>query len=199
MNKLVVGLAAVLLFCSPVYTFSQSSTNSPYSYFGIGETEASDIGRTAGMGGIGIGVASGRMLNKANPASYSSLDSLAFLLDISLSLKSSDYRNSKGSFSTLNGGLKKFALGFRASPYWAMSVGVKPFSSVGYNVVQTKLIEGSTDPYTVTFTGDGGLTQLYFGNSFKLTKHLAVGVNASYIMGSIAKQEVYTSNNFSNY
>lgn len=179
--------------------FSQSSTNSPYSYFGLGELESGDIGRTSGMGGVGIGMGSDRMINKSNPASYSTLDSLAFLFDITLSLKSADYTNYRGSFSTMNGGLKKIALGFRATPIWATVVGVKPFSSVGYKVNQVKRIEGSTGTYTVTSTGDGGLSQLYFGNSLKVTNHLSVGVNTSFIFGSIKKQEVYKASIMDDY
>lgn len=198
MNKFSYGVACMLLLFSQ-QTFSQSSTNSPYSYFGLGEIESGDIGRTSGMGGIGIGMGSDRMLNKNNPASYSTLDSLAFLFDITLSLKSADYTNYKGSFSTLNAGLKKLAIGFRVTPIWSTTVGIKPFSSVGYKVNQVKRIEGSMGTYTVTSTGDGGLSQLYFGNSLKVTNHLSAGVNTSFIFGSIKKLEVYQSSIMDDY
>lgn len=195
MNKFIYGIALTLLLL-PLHVLSQSSTNSPYSSFGLGEMDLQDYGRTSGMGGVGIGMLSDRMLNKSNPASYMSLDSLAFLLDLTLSLRSSDYMNSRGSFSTLNGGLKKLAIGFRVTPMWATVVGVKPFSNVGYNIKQIKEIEGTTETYTLTSKGDGGLSQFYFGNAFRITKNLSVGINSAFIFGSIVKQEVYSSSSF---
>ncbi len=37
--------------------------------------------------------------------------------------------------------------------------------------------------YNFAYSGDGGLNQLYFGNGFKISDRLSVGVNLTYIFG----------------
>ena len=182
-----------------VSAYSQSSTNSPYSYFGLGELEPSDYGRTTGMGGVGIGISSSQFLNKINPASLSSIDTLSFLFDVCFTGKVSEYKNSQSSFSALNSGLKKLSIGFRINRVWATSLGIASYSNVGYNVSQTGLIEGTYESYMVNYQGDGGLSQFYWANSVKIGKNLSVGVDASYIFGSITKSEKYQSSSFPGY
>lgn len=68
-----------------------------------------------------------------------------------------------------------------------MSIGLLPFSNVGYNVSQS-YSETSTSPaYTKQLLGDGGLHQLYVGLGVKVLNNLSIGANVSYFWGDITR------------
>lgn len=197
MNKqtLLVVLLSLIIVSAQAQTF----TNSPYSYYALGELEPSDYGRTSGMGGVGIGISSGQFLNRANPASLSSIDTLSFLFEVALSAKYTTYKTYNHGFTATNSGIKKLSVGFRLNHFWATSLGIAPYSNVGYNINQTGTIEGTNQAYNTNYKGNGGLSQFYWANSFRLTHSLSVGVDASYIFGSITKSEEITSSGFAGY
>ena len=68
--------------------------------------------------------------------------------------------------------------------HWRTSVGVKPFSDIGYNIVNSEVID-DIGSITYTYSGKGGLNQLYWGNAFKICKGLSIGLNVSYMFGSV--------------
>lgn len=77
---------------------------------------------------------------------------------------------------------------FRFSKKWAGLVGLAPYSSMSYNIVKQKDLEsGGTS--IENYKGNGSLAQFYIGNGFQLTRNFSVGINASYIFGSLKKQE----------
>lgn len=198
MSRQIIFIFLLSIFFTAAY--SQTYTNSPYSYYGLGELEAPDFGHTTGMGGVGIGMSSSQFLNKANPASLSSIDTLSFLFEVALSGKYSVYDTKTESFRAFNSGLKKLAIGFRVNKYWATSLGITPYSNVGYRIVETKLIAGTTNEhYTSTLSGDGGLSQLYWANSLNIGHGFSLGLDASYIFGSITKEESVTSSSVYGY
>ena len=98
--------------------------------------------------------------------------------------------NISGSGVKLNAKNSSFdylAMQFRLHPRIAMSIGLLPFSNVGYSVSDTQAATdpttGNTADYARSYTGDGGLHQLYAGVGVKVLKNLSVGVNASYFWG----------------
>lgn len=96
--------------------------------------------------------------------------------------------NISGSGVKLNAKNSSFdylAMQFRLHPRIAMSVGLLPFSNVGYSVSDSKVDNGVSQ--TRSFTGDGGLHQLYGGIGVKVLKNLSLGVNASYFWGDITR------------
>ncbi len=90
-----------------------------------------------------------------------------------------------------NSSFDYLAMQFRLHPRIGMSVGLLPFSNVGYSVsdaqTSTDQETGNVLNYTRSFTGDGGLHQLYGGIGVKVLKNLSVGVNASYFWGDITR------------
>ena len=58
-----------------------STTLSPYSQYGLGILAEQSQGFSRGMGGLGIGLRGGKLVNTLNPASYSAVDSLTMLID----------------------------------------------------------------------------------------------------------------------
>lgn len=73
---------------------------------------------------------------------------------------------------------------FRLHQRVAMSIGLLPYSSVGYNMAKANNDVASEEARSVTsFAGDGGLHQLYVGLGVKVLKNLSVGANVSYFWG----------------
>ena len=82
---------------------------------------------------------------------------------------------------------------FRLSKWGAMSIGLLPYSNIGYSmgsyVENEKVPENS---YINTYSGEGGLHQLYLGAGFKILKNLSVGANISYLWGDISHSRYQT-------
>ncbi len=165
------------------------NTNSPYSIFGPGEIQNRGFGVSTAMGGAGIALKSGSHLNSLNPASYLGIDSLHFVSEMGVEGQMSDISSNRNSDTRYTGNIKYLALGFRYNSWLAGSIGVAPFSNVGYNIAKENFIEGSNSTYTSTFIGSGGISQFYFSNAIRLTKHLSVGINSSYMFGSLIQDE----------
>ena len=164
-------------------------SNSPYSLFGAGQIEDIGFGVTQSLGGTGIAFQSEKYLNNLNPASYNAIDSLSFLFELGVFLKNTQYSTIETSFNKFDQNLRYLALGFRINKYWASSIGIAPFSSVGYTINSTDNVEGEIETFDKTFEGAGGINQFYWGNSIKILKGLYAGINFSYLLGSIEQSE----------
>jgi hypothetical protein len=187
-------LVFVCSFGLSIAVKGQNVTYSPYSIFGIGEIENYDYGRNLGMGGVGIGLKSLGSLNRVNPASYSGIDSFSFTLETSLSARSSNFYDGVNRQKNILAGLKKMALGFQVSRYWQVSAGIIPFSNMGYDITTTKTMDGAPNiPYKVNLTGNGSINRFYLGNSIKLNQHISLGVNISFLFGTLTQNETVSS------
>jgi len=113
---------------------AQNNTSSPFSMFGIGEIESRDYGRTTGMGSVGIGIQSENFLNRRNPAALSGMDTLRFVLDVSASMKFSEFITKIHNNKTNNFNIKSLAAGVRINKRWTSSIGLSPYSNVGYKI-----------------------------------------------------------------
>jgi len=196
MSRIIRWISLSTLALFTLSSPAQTNTSSPYSYFGLGDMETTMNGRTTGMGGIGIGMKSGLFINQLNPASYSGIDSLFFLFDVNIYGSSSRFESKQEGYNILTGNLNKVAIGVRISPKMALSVGILPFSNVGYKVITKKLIEGTNDYFDILSTGEGGLNKIYLGSSYKIDEKNSFGVNASLLFGSIKKTEEYSYSQF---
>lgn len=198
-NRIRIFYCLFYSFLLSTVAFSQTTTYSPYSVFGIGEIEYNDLGRNSGMGGVGFGLQSGQSLNRLNPASYSGLDSLTFTSEVSFSGKMSRYTNGRISQDNTLASFKKLAFGFRVTDFWATSFGLVPYSFAGYDITSQKQISGtpSNDIYNSHKTGDGAINKLYWGNAISLNKNFAVGFNASLNFGTLTQTEEISSSLFS--
>ena len=70
---------------------------------------------------------------------------------------------------------------------------------MGYEITTTKNIP-NVGEVNYTYSGNGGLNQLYWGNAFRICKGLSIGLNASYMFGSIfaANNTEFGENTFLN-
>lgn len=168
-----------------VGAWAQNATSSPTSRFGYGELNNNLPGAYRGMGGVGIGMRSNKVINPAQPASYTSCDSMTFMFDIAGSLLYTNYGDSYGQSNKVNGNLEYMTMQF---PIWrqhiAMSLGVTPYSAVGYNFALTDSINQDYY-YSQKYRGTGGFTQVYGGLSANICDWVALGVNVYYMFGNI--------------
>ena len=178
-------LCALLLTMVTGMAIAQNNTNSPYTRYGYGDLSDQGFGNSKAMGGIAFGLRDGAQINPLNPASYTAIDSLTFIFEGGVSLQNMNVNNGGVKLNAKNSSFDYLAMQFRLHPRIAMSVGLLPFSSVGYNVSDSKFANGVSQ--TRSFTGDGGLHQLYAGLGVKVLKKLSVGVNASYFWGDITR------------
>lgn len=162
---------------------AQNEVSSPYSSFGVGMLNNRSNGINATMGGVGYALRSANNVNFKNPASYVVFDSLSFTADVAFSAYSTTLRTNNVSQKNTRGKFDYLAIGIPINSRWATSVGVIPFSDLGYDISDSVNVEnvGTAD---YRYAGEGGLMQLYWGNGFKLTDNLSVGLNLSYLWGN---------------
>ena len=183
-----------LLLCSlctaSLSITAQNTTNLPTSMYGLGELSASDGGRYAGMGNIGIALNRPGFQNTLNPAAITRMDSTCFTFDVGVSASYARYSFLSEHSSNFTGNPNRISMGFRILPRWYALVGVAPYSSVGYVIQAEEEIEGSPGSYTYSlFEGTGGLYRCYVTNAFALTRHLSLGVNLGIITGTVKQSE----------
>ena len=175
--------AVVLLVLFAQGAVAQANVDSPYSMFGIGQLRDKTMNsRLKGMGGVSNAMFGKSLVNTENPASYAMIDTLAFLFDAGMYFKTSDFSTSNLSETSSNANFDYVAMAFGATKWWRISLGVQPFSNVGYNLVVNNH-KDDVGNYATTFKGSGGLNQAFIGNAFRLGRNFSVGVNATYVFG----------------
>lgn len=182
----MISVAIGAWACVAAMTTNAQESMSPYSRFGYGILGNNATAAQRQMGGVGYAMSGGRQINVMNPASYAGIDSLTFLFDMGADftvLKSNEngQRNSQ-----LGGGLDYITMQFPLSKIMGMSIGILPYSSVGYSFGSD--IENGSD----TRMGYGGLNQLYVGAAIAPFKGFSAGVNLGYLFGSTVN-DVYVT------
>ena len=186
-----------MFVCGSLAVSAQTSSNSPYTRYGLGDLSDQIFTNNAAMGGIGYGLRSNKHVNPMNPASYTSVDSLAFMFDAGFSLRSSNYQENGVKSNAKNSSFDYLTMQFRLHPRLGLAAGFTPFSNVGYNFAVDDKIEGSSDDVQLLnqFKGEGGLQNIFVGLGFKILDNLSVGANFGYLYG---KQKYTTIATLSN-
>lgn len=105
-------------------------------------------------------------------------------LEIGVSSRFSNLRLFDESSKSADGTLDYIAFGFPIPNFGGISMGLMPYSRVGYNVQEE--IDGGDTMGTVIhrYIGDGGLLQFYAGAAARI-KRLSIGFNSRIIFGGI--------------
>lgn len=167
---------------------AQNNTNSPYTRYGYGDLSDQNFGNSKAMGGIAFGLRDGAQINPLNPASYTAIDSLTCLFEGGVSLQNMNISHNGMKLNAKNSSFDYLAMQFRLRPWLAMTLGLLPFSNVGYDVSDTQTTDNGLT-YARNFTGSGSLYQVYGGLGMKIKKNLSVGVNVSYFWGDIDRSQ----------
>lgn len=166
-----------------------SGSNSPYSRFGLGGLNEQSQSANRAMGGIAYGLRNGNRVNMLNPASYSAIDSLSFIFDVGMSMQHASLKNGATNVRTNNTNLDFVNAAFRVRKGLGMSLGFIPYSTIGYSFSQTENIgpnftTGSMISSISSYSGSGGLHQMYIGAGWNPFANLSIGANVSYIWGN---------------
>lgn len=184
--KFTVSVVSLLFI---TYNLSAQNTISPYSIFGPGELHDKGFGVNQAMGGAGVALKSGGYINILNPASLTGMDSLRIISEFGVSGKEYRLSSDDNSDAGFTANLDHIGIGFRYTSWLAGSLGVMPFSSVGYTIEKTGYVNGTESSYISTYEGEGGITQFYFGNAIQLSKAFSFGMNMSYMFGTLSQVE----------
>ncbi|MBR1882963.1 MAG: hypothetical protein IJ808_08160 [Muribaculaceae bacterium] len=175
---------ATTLLAMAVMAQAEGSVTSPYSRTGYGILNDNASGIQRSMGGVGYAMQNGRVINAMNPASYSQVDSLTFLWDVGLDLTNLWSKEGDKTGYNFGGGLDYLTGQFRITKGLGGSVGLVPYSSVGYS------FGNEIDDGREYRSGSGGLLQLYLGAGYEVFKGLSVGANVSYLFGTTSNTSV---------
>ncbi len=179
-------LSVFLLTVSSLPLFAQSN-NSPYSILGIGDIEDSYFNRTSGMANTGIAYRNNNFLINNNPASYSALTNKLFNAEIGIRGTVMNYYGTGVDLSNNQSSditFKKIIVGTKITNHWGSSAGLVPFSTQNYEFTATDATLGND-----YYKGNGGVNRVYWGNSYEFFHHLSIGLNASYLFGTLQQKK----------
>lgn len=194
MNIIRLTLIALTTLVASAAAQAQNGVDTPYSRFGYGVLGDYASSSQKAMGGVGVAMNNSRQINVMNPASYAAIDTLTFLFDIGVDFRQINSSEIQTDGSSLKG--KKFTAGldyitmqFPLGKYMGGSIGLLPYSKVGYSFGQ-EILNGED-----SHQGSGGINELYLGVSGRLFKGFTIGANISYLFGNIVNDTYLMSNN----
>lgn len=174
----------ILLTIGFVMTMS-AQNNRQYSMYGYGLLTDRATSMQKQMGSVGYAMQSGRQINVMNPASYASIDSLTFLFDIGADFTILWQKEDNLKEHSYGGGLDYITMEFPITKYLGASIGLVPYSYVGY-AFGTEIQHGA-----MTNQGEGGINQAYIGLAGTY-KGFSIGANVAYNFGNIIN-DVFSS------
>lgn len=178
MIKKFLFLFAIL--CSGV-VMAQQGTSSPYSFYGIGDVRFKGTIENRAMGSI---TAHGDSIhvNLQNPAYHSAIRLTTFAVGAT-------YGTNQIESNTQSAKARTTALDYIAvvipTKKVAFSLGLMPFSSVGYNV-----LNDLNSSIIRQYTGTGGINKVYFATSFRVTPNFSIGADLNYNFGNIETKSI---------
>lgn len=176
---LLIGL------CLAAGLSAQNMTSSPFSRYGYGLLDANIPNTYRGLGSVGIGMRSNKVICSSQPASYTACDSMTFMFDVAASVGWDHYQDAHGHRNRGTGNLEYLSVQF---PIWrqhiALAAGVTPYSMVGYNILVPDE-SGLVPDYTpiAAYSGEGGISEVFVGLSFNICDWVALGANMYYMFG----------------
>ncbi len=175
----------ILVFLTlPAFIFAQGG--STYTQYGLGDLNHSFSARRLAIGEFGAALSDYNNLNSLNPAAWSNLTLTRFeagyqFRSTAISNKAVSARYNESSFSG-------FKFGFPLERDYGISlvIGLVPYSTVNYEVVKEDVNSNvAPDGVSRTFNGEGGLSRLFVGSSYKLPFDFSLGASFEYYTGKI--------------
>jgi hypothetical protein len=146
-------------------TEAQSDLTSPYSSFGPGIVNPRHSVAQFSMGGSGVAIFDPYRMNLINPAA--SANYMEPIFETSGKGNLSTIETNVDAFENRNFEINNLSLSFPIKRnYWALNIGLVPFTSVGYDV--TVIEEDESNTYRVNYFGEGGISQGYLGTGYKI-------------------------------
>ena len=159
---------------------------SPYSMIGYGVLNDHTSSTQRAMGGTGYAVSKRGKINAKNPASFAAIDSMTFLFDMGVDAGALLAHDRDNNVTKPQGGLDYITMQVPIGKWMGASVGLLPFSSVGYSFGHE--ISNGLGSYQ----GQGGISEVYLGWAARPVKGLTLGVSGGYLFGNVIN-DVYTT------
>lgn len=175
----------ILLVAFAVNAIVAQNVTTPYSMYGYGILGDGATSMQRQMGSVGYAMSSGRQINFMNPASYAAIDSLTFLFDIGADVAMLWQKEGDAKQHSTGGGLDYITMQFPLSKYMGASIGLLPYSSVGY-AFGKDITHGAMQNQ-----GSGGINEAYVGVAGKYAG-VSLGFNVAYRFGTILN-DYYTT------
>ncbi len=176
-----------LLLNIAIYSSAQKSSNSPYSFHGLGELNILDNASFIGIGNSKISFIDSTVLNYYNPASYNSLAKHQPLFSFGVSSRLSTYSKNGNSYNSYLTSIQHFVIAFPFAKRFGLAIGLKPFSSKGYDF-STRVKVGS-DSLKYIYEGSGNISEAFVGFSSEIINYrgakLSLGGNLGYLFGRV--------------
>jgi hypothetical protein len=184
MNKLKKLVVLVFVFCG-LSAFAQLGTSSPYSRFGLGDLQGNAFPVYNALGGGVTALSSSSSVNPSNPASYTSFRANSFLFSTGGLHNTTQIQNSMDKQVVNNSAFSHLTIAFPITSKLGASFGMLPYSNIGYTL-------NARDSFVnadMIYTGDGGLSKVYFGGAYEPFKGFSLGMNASYLFGGLNRRK----------
>lgn len=205
MKKSIPYILTLLCLLSQAVATAQNTANSPFTRYGYGQLEDACFSRSQAMGDAAIAIYSPLHINPMNPATYTSTDSTTFLFEVGISGLISNFRSGGAQKTTFTGNLDYVAFQTPITKWLGASLGLIPYSYVGYNynISDSVALPGNeaAQQYTQSFQGSGGINQLYLGLTFNLFDYVTFGANGYFMFGNLNhyRSMSYTASQLNNY
>lgn len=189
----ILTLLATLSLIPTALSAQSNSTESPYSRFGLGRLDQQAPHALRGMGGLTSAIRDNMIINPANPASYTAVDSMTFLFDFGLSMGMHMLTESNKRDARMVGNFDYATALIPLGRHFAASTGILPYSTVGYRYGTREPVPGVKGHYSaIAFKGEGNLQEAYLGFAWKPLPYWSLGVNASYLFGNLQHERRIT-------
>jgi len=183
-KKFIIGVSLLI----STILWAQNDTSSPYSLYGLGVENKTSFGGFTSMGNTGVAQKTPFQINNFNPANLANIPLGTFLYEVGVNGIYSIIKTDKISQDTNDFNFSHLTLAFPVIKNWGMSVGLIPYSKVGYDIDIDNSIEGSTETFNTSINGSGGLNKLYWGNGFMLNEKISLGFELSLLFGTINEE-----------
>ncbi|WP_422082219.1 hypothetical protein [Ulvibacterium sp.] len=191
MNRILFSLV-FFPFC--ILAQTNNLTGSPYSFFGLGVSTNSNIGKNSALGRGGYALSSDFLINHLNPAALGALGEKSFLFDFGFLTEFSTVANRNTEERRVAGNFSNLAIASSITPKSAFGLSVVPYSDVGYSLIGIDSnVEGSSDRFISNVFGTGSLNDLRLSYGSSLTDNLRAGAYVSYLFGAISERESVTA------
>ena len=184
MNKLKKLVVVLFVFCG-LSAFAQLGTSSPYSRFGLGDLQGNAFPVYNAVGGGVTALSSFNSVNPSNPASYTSFRANSFLFSTGGLHNTTQIQNSTDKQVVNNSAFSHLTIAFPISSKLGASFGMLPYSNIGYTLNARDTVVNAD----MIYTGDGGLSKVYFGGAYEPFKGFSLGINASYLFGGLNRRK----------
>ena len=184
-------LTLLVLVAFSINSYSQNSTSSPYSFYGIGSLDFRGTTENRSMGRLSVYNDSIHM-NFKNPASYTGKNLFIFndegrLVKFTVGLNYNETKLSSNNQNSLASNTSFDYLGLNLPMgKFGMALGLIPYSSVGYK------LESSNDINLIKYKyeGLGGVNKAFLGFAYQISNNFSIGFDAKYNFGNIQNSAI---------